>query len=329
MLQIQDNVLKMPAPELPPAPAADPLAPTIFHEPWWLDIATNGKHGVTEVTDDDGKVVGRLPYLLQSSFGIRRGVMPALAHFLGPAVIDGEGGADTRFLKRLEITRELIRKLPSASSYSFKCHGGMPDSIAFQREHFLTTVQFTHVIAPRASADLWKAMQHKRRSVITRAQKVLTPLEVKDPQVLVGFMQRNIDAYGIDCYYSMDACSALIKTSIEKERGRIMVARDPNGEFAAATFCVWDATSYYLFITARKPSTYRGSLTLLVWEAMKDAAARNLVFDMDGISSDESVAFFSGFGATVVPRYIVTRENKLMRVVRAIKHTYRKLNYYC
>ncbi len=311
------------------APVIDPLAPTIFHEPWWLEIATRGKYRVTEVTDDDGRVIGRLPYFLQSDLGITRGVMPPLTHFLGPAVIDGEGGADTRFLKQLEITRELVRKLPPASSYNIKCHRGIKDVIAFQREGFMTSVQFTHEVYPRATADVWKGMQHKRRSVITRARKHLSAVEISDPQVLINFMQRNLKSYGLTCSYDMEICRDLIQASFDRQCGRILATRDEKGNLAAAIFCVWDHHSSYFLISARGPSTYRGSLTLLVWEAMQHAAERNLIFDMDGVSSDESVSFFSGFGATVVPRYIVTRETRLMRIARSVRHAFKKPNYYC
>jgi hypothetical protein len=308
--------------------APDPLVPTIFHEHWWLDTATRGTYGITEVSES-GRVVGRMPYFLKSSLGMIKGIMPPLTHFLGPAVIEGEGSPDTRFLKQLEITRELIRKLPPASGYIMKCHRGVKDTLAFQRENFMTSVQFTHEIHPRPVPDIWKGMQHRRRSVITRAQKVLTPVEIRDPQVLIGFMQKNLNAYGIECNYSMEVCGKLIALSLEKQCGRILAARDPEGKLASAVFCVWDSTAYYLFITARCPSTYRGSLTLLVWEAMRDAAERNLIFDMDGVSSDESVAFFTGFGATVVPRYIVSRETKLLGIARAVQRVYKKPNFYC
>ena len=39
----------------------DLLTPTIFHESWWLDIATEGRYEVVEVTQN-GEVLGRLPY---------------------------------------------------------------------------------------------------------------------------------------------------------------------------------------------------------------------------------------------------------------------------
>src|ERR1700674_2575471 len=72
------------------APSYDPLAPTIFHEDWWLDAATGGNFEVVEVTVG-GRTVGRLPFNTTNRFGLKMIRMPALTYFLGPAIDEGEG----------------------------------------------------------------------------------------------------------------------------------------------------------------------------------------------------------------------------------------------
>src|SRR4030088_134044 len=102
----------------------DLLAPTIFHESWWLDVATDHRYSVAEVSSG-GKLVGKFPYLLIRRKGLSHIVMPTLTHFLGPALVEGEGSANTRFLRKFNITRELIAKLPPAIAYEIKCHAGV------------------------------------------------------------------------------------------------------------------------------------------------------------------------------------------------------------
>ena len=103
------------------------LTPTVFHEDWWLNAATNGAYEVAEVSNG-GKVVGRLPYFRMRKLGMTWGALPALTHFLGPAVDEGVGNANRRFVHRLEITRELIHKLPPARFTRIKCQRGIPDT---------------------------------------------------------------------------------------------------------------------------------------------------------------------------------------------------------
>src|SRR6202035_105800 len=104
-------------------------------------------------------------------FGLKMIRMPVLTYFLGPAINEGEGSPNTRFLKRLEITRELLERLPRASWQYVKCHRGIADVIAFQELGFRTYVQFTHEVTPDRVDVLWQQMRNKTRNVIRKAEE--------------------------------------------------------------------------------------------------------------------------------------------------------------
>jgi hypothetical protein len=44
----------------------DPLTPTIFHEPWWLEAASGGQYEEVTVSSG-GRTVGRLPFVRRKS----------------------------------------------------------------------------------------------------------------------------------------------------------------------------------------------------------------------------------------------------------------------
>src|SRR5687767_10823402 len=95
---------------------SDPLVPTIFHEPWWLSAATDGRYEEVTVTSA-GRTVGRLPYVRENHLGFSVCVAPNLTHFLGPAVVEGSGNPVNRTIRRHQITRELIQQLPRCSFF--------------------------------------------------------------------------------------------------------------------------------------------------------------------------------------------------------------------
>src|SRR5436305_10607116 len=84
----------------------DTLAPTVFHEDWWLNAATASHFNVAEVAIG-GRTVGRLPFQITNRFGLKVIRMPQLTHFLGPAINEGEGSPNNRFLKRMDTKRQL------------------------------------------------------------------------------------------------------------------------------------------------------------------------------------------------------------------------------
>jgi hypothetical protein len=292
--------------------APDLLTPTIFHESWWLDVATDHRYSVAEVSSG-GKVVGKLPYLLTRRKGLSHIVMPTLTHFLGPAVAEGEGSANTRFLRRLSITRELIAKLPSAISYEIKCHAGVSDVIAFQAENFLTTVQFTHEVHPLPEQQLWKRMRDKTRNVIRRAQEQYEVVTLDDSRAFIDFYAHNLQQKS---YLDLSVCGKIIQSCLARQRGRILAAKSREGELVAANFCAWDAKSAYYLMSTRADNAGNGAGSLLVWKAIVEAASRNLVFDMDGLASEGGILFFAGFGAEVRPRYVAERLTVLGHIRR-------------
>jgi len=284
----------------------DPLVPTIFHEPWWLDIVTGGQYGVAEMREH-GKVVGQLPYFLRKRLGITYSMLPPMTHFLGPAIVEGDGPPATRFLRRLNVTRELIRQLPPASVYRYKCHRDITDTLAFQQERFMTAVQYTHEIAPDTVDNLWKNLRSEKRKKIRQAERVLTVEDIVDPGEFWRLYDTNLRKRNITNICDERMCSTLVAACLERNRGRIHAVRDQNKTIVAAVFCIWDATASYYFMSTRTDGAHHGAISLLAWEGMKDAAALGLIFDLDGVYNAKSVLFFTEFGGVVQPRYIVTR----------------------
>ncbi len=283
------------------------LAPTIFHEDWWLDAAANGQYEVAEVASG-GSVIGRLPYRVTTRFGMKWCTAPELTYFLGPAVDEGTGNVYTRFMRRMEITRDLIRKLPRASFTQIKCHGGVNDVIAFQIEGMQTTVQFTYQIRPKSPDEIWHNIYNKKRRVIKRVvEKEMEVSNFDDPSKFMQFYETNLRARGLKNKLDVPACRRIIEACIARNRGRILAAFDEKKNFAAAIFCVWDhAVSYYM-MTTRTPASDSGIISALVWLAITDAAQRQLTFDFGGLIAAKAVSFYAAFGGDPSPRYVATR----------------------
>jgi len=296
----------------------DPLAPTIFHEEWWLNVATDNSFEVAEVTAG-GRMLGRLPYCVRKRFGHKMMHMPHLTYFLGPAVDEGEGSRNNRFLKRLEITRELIDKLPPGLSKYVKCHAGITDVIAFQERAFRTYVQFTHEVRPEPVEMIWQQMRNKTRNVIRRAEEQLFIREMTDPAEFLQLFEKNVALRGVQSELNITLCQKIIAASLERQRARILAACDKSKRVVAANVCVWDKTASYYLLSTRNSDAGNGASSLLIWQAMKDAIRRNLLFDFAGLGTQGSILFYTGFGAAVSPRYVAVCMEPLTRIAMAAK----------
>jgi len=302
------------------------LEPTIFHEPWWLEIASSGNYKVAEV-QSGGKTVGRLPYLVYKRFGIPHIEMPMLTHFLGPALTEGDGSANNRFLRHLGITRELIQKLPRASLTAMKLHYGISETIAFQEQGFRTSVQFTHEIDPAPKDLLWANLRNKTRNVIRRAEEQFQIKEMTDAREFMIFYLGNLAARKVRSFLNRDICERLIQECIERGRGCILAAYSGKS-LLAANFYIWDRRYYYFLLSTRSLTSGNGATSLLLWEAIKDSAQRGLIFDSDGLNSSGAILFFAGLGGTVKPRYIVSKSDLRGKLVETMRDAVWGKNYF-
>ena len=295
---------------LPGVPAPDPMVPTIFHEPWWLAAMAGDR--LEEVTvAAGGRMVGRFPFVVVRSFGGRTSCeMPPLTHFLGPAVDEGAGSSCNRALKRSQIIRELLEQMPRTGGFHQRMHRGIPDTMVFAEQGYRTPVQFTFEVAPAPEAVLWKNMRDKTRNVIRRAREGYEVVELDDPERFVALYRDNILARGGRFYYRRDDVARLCAEALARGCGRVVAARGANGALAAAIFHVWDAGSAYYLLSTRDAGSDNAAASLLVWDAIRHAAARGLVFDFDGVASHGSRVFFTGFGGEIRPRYVATRYSR-------------------
>jgi hypothetical protein len=296
-------------------------APTIFHEPWWLEAATAGRIKEVVIYDSNGAVAGRLPYFrVRKQNGQSAIVMPTLTHMLGPALYERPVEANTVHLtKRLAITRALVAQLPKSSHISYLLHGGVTDALAFTELGFSTSAAFTVEICPAPADLLWRQMRDKTRNVIRRAQDSLQVGELHDVEAFISFYEDNLQSRGLRNYYDRSDCKRVIAECIGRCAGRILVASDQAGAYQSAIFTAWDQKMEYFLMSTRRMSSGNGAVSLLVWTALTRAAEAGLGFDLDGIIPGSNTLLLTGFGGEVKPRYIVTKSTVVYEVSRYVK----------
>jgi hypothetical protein len=306
-------------------PVYDPLVPTVFHESWWLKAMANDQYDEA-VVYSGGKMVGRFPYIVRQRPGGRTSCeMPALTHFLGPAIDEGSGTACNRSLKHAGILKELLQGMPRTGGFRHRMHRGIQDTMAFQESGYSTSVDFTFEIHPAEEALLWKNMRDKTRNMIRRAREKFEVVPISDPELFAQLYQQNIQARGNAFYYDRRDIVRLCQETMLRDQGRIIAARTADGAIAAAIFHVWDARSAYYLLSTRVGDSDNSAVSLLLWDAICHAAERNLIFDFDGVASHGSRVFFTGFGGDIRPRYVVTRDTLYYRISDAVAKSCKSL----
>jgi hypothetical protein len=307
------------------------IANSIFHEPWWLSAATNGRYEEVLV-EQGGKVVGRLPYLSTQRGCFRLSRMPPFTHLLGPVIYTGVGKPQTRLTHRLSIARELIDKLPPfihfEQQFDPSADDGLAiaDGLAFQDRGFGVAHQYTFEIDCRKElVHLWDAMHFKTRQHIRRAEKKYETRSVDDPAIFTEAYLSNIKAHGRTNVMDFERFPALFAECRSRNCGEILAAFAEDGSPAAMVYLVWSSTTMYYLLSTRRPDAGDGgSINMLLWSAVKHAHARSLIFDLDGVYSSGAARFLSGYGGQIKPRLSVRRSGTMYGAWQYLKQRYAK-----
>ncbi len=204
------------------------LYPTIYHETWWLDICAGGKIEEASI-ERAGAMIARMPYMVSRHLGFVTCGAPPLVHFSGPAFAPMDGPPQTRIQSRNDVTRDLIAQLPRHDQFSMKLYHGITGTLAFQREGFKTTVQFTFEVDPLSHVKIWAGIRRGHRRLIRDAEAIYTIGSAAKPSEFVEFYAANIANAGKVFRFDQDLVTRLIEACLARSRGLLLLARDASG----------------------------------------------------------------------------------------------------
>ncbi len=235
---------------------------------------------------------------------------------------DPAAGA-SRHARAVTIISQLIDSLPRADHIWFRLHGGIDNTLAFDRAGFSNQVHYTSEIAPAPEAELWANLHSKTRNSIRFAKDQCLVSETADAAVFADFYAECMKLAGKSNDYDRGHMAQMVKSVFDHHAGQVLLAHLPNGEPQAAVFTVWDQQRAYYYMSCRHPAGVRGAIELLIWLALTGAAARGQVYDMDGIhvvhGAIPNLTLLTRFGGHIAPRFQVSRSKGLLRLAGAFR----------
>jgi hypothetical protein len=302
---------------------------SIFHESWWLDLATN-REWQSALVLSRGEVVGEMPYAISKKGIWRVCTQPPLTRSLGPIVKAGKKRTSHDWRDRHEVTEDLIAQLPRCARIHQILDWRVSEALAFTAWGFSVSVHFTIQISPdRTGTDVWEAMRPNTRNLIRRAAERMTVREISDIDEFAAFYEGNLLRRRSENIYG-GVMRKLIEEAVRRKAGVLLGAYENDHSLTAAIALVWDNMTMYYLLSSRSGSAHGGAISLLLWFAMRIARKRNLVFDFDGIGSPGILKFLAGFGGTLAQRLEVERlrvDYAAMRAVRRGVSTARRGGY--
>lgn len=283
----------------------------IFMMPWWLDAVCAGKEwGVLLAEDENGAIVGAMPYLLCKRAWYKYIVMPQQTQ-IGGIWVTAEITADR--WRTAEVCRQLKEQL-DAMGLAYYYQQYMPGSLCVDAMHalgFKTQERVTYRIEDLSDLDavINSFSKNKKRQL----QKALSlhaehTMEAED---FYRFHTRCLQARKRECSYSREFLLVLERKARRLGQCEILSICNADGAPYAAAFLVWDTKSMYYLIPAFDPAFKEsGASALLVLEALKLAREKHVIFDFEGSMDRGTAKHYKQFGSIPTTYFSVEKYYK-------------------
>jgi Acetyltransferase (GNAT) domain len=198
-----------------------------------------------------------------------------------------------------------------------------PDSdmnLAFVTCSYAVTNTFTFVWDGTPSPDrLWRDMQPKtRRKIHACAKRLHTERHTDiDRYNRMSALEHGSRLTNHDDFASIEN---IFQACVHRKRATVLSAVDQDGKDVAVSVLVWGCGVLYNLLAARHPGEAGpGANSFLLWEAMRIAREKGLIYDSDGVYSPHAAVFYSRFGLTPKVRPAVNQGNRWWKMVLMTK----------
>jgi hypothetical protein len=292
----------------------------VYMQRWFAEIAERSEGTRNILVTENEKVVGSLPLMFgRNSIGMKHAYNLHWARLCGPVV--PESVCQT---ERAEIIRRLIRQLPTDVSYCLTLATEF-DYEVFLSEGFEPDLEDNYIVTPDRSPALYQSFSKMTKRHIRQAEDQLI-VSTTTPRTFIDTYAADLRRRHRKSYAPLGIAHDALEEGLRRGQASIFTATSRvTGEVDAAVASLWDDVNYYYWMTTRRihlngeSRPHQGAVKLLLWRAIQDASARNLVFDFDGVPSEGASRLYKGMGAQRSARYRVKRNTSIERYLGSFR----------
>lgn len=295
-------------------------ANSIFEQPWWLEAVAPGQWEEALVTNRNGEVIARMPFVRSG----RRITMPSLTQNLGiwmaPSIQDD-------YTAQKDAINEIFGRFRDCTSV---CHTLSPMNTYVLPLRWLgyhTETRFTYRLSDLTDCDrLYGDLAKNCKRHIKSAQKKVTISDKTDVNVLWAMLNKTFEAQNRKNPMPREVLERIVAACEARGHGKYMEARDEAGNVHSCAYYVYDEkVCYYLFGASDPAFRSSGAQSLLLWEGIQFASRHSEVFDFEGSMIEGIETFFRQFGGTCTPYYEVRKMTLFQEIMEVLKPRVKRL----
>lgn len=292
------------------APPVTRFTHCLFQEDWWLEaVAPNAWQAIVIGSGQD--IQARLPFVHTRGALLSTIRHPSLTQFMGPWYRPTGGKTSTSLGREKELANELFAQLPACDFFSMNFHPAITNWLPYYWMKYEPVPRVAYVLEQLGTeAALWDGLQPNIRREIRKAEKRVEVVRSDDVDLLVELNRKTFNRQGVTLPYAPQTLHRLDAACAARKARQIYFARDEHRRIHAAMYTVFDdRCAYYLLGGADPALRNSGASSLLLWNAIIDAAKTSASFNFSGSIHERIEHFLRAFGGQQKTYMNVRRAN--------------------
>ena len=264
----------------------------------------------------DGSVIGALPYLLGSKFGLRYIVQPQLTQYNGPWYHYPERLNMRKKLQfQYDVDKQLISHLKGLR-LAFFSQSFAPEAtnwLPYHWDGYRQSTRYSYRYEDLSdTAKLLDGMSPKdRRGKIVSLMPNLNVVTTVTPDRFAAMVDDYWEGQGKKCLLQRDFVQSVCESALQHGHGLIVGLEDKEtGLMKGAAFAIYDSRCAYSLMSAfdRNYGT-AGISECLFWALIQTLSSRTKAFDFEGSMDREIEYYYRSFGATPIAYHHIWKIN--------------------
>jgi len=298
----------------------------LFMQAWWLNaVCVEGKLWDVLLYEENGKIVGVMPYHLLKKWGFKIILQPQLTQYNGVWIDYPE---DIKLHKRYSFEKRVMKNLIDqlenlkVSYYSQSFHHSFTNWQPFYWRDFEQTTRYTYQIKYLSNLEkILTDFDYSKRTRVTNEERFFVDF-LLTPEDFYIFHKRTLLQRNSVIEYSEKLLVSICNEAKNRNQGQIIALKDENDKLCSTIFLAWDSNNAYNLITSIDfLSKSRTASTKMFWEAIKFVSDKAKVFDFEGSMIEGVAQSFQQFGAEQVPYFNITKSySKIFSLLQQIRN---------
>lgn len=276
--------------------------------------------------NNDGKIQGVLPYFIGKKWIISTSIQALLTPYLGPYLVYPHNMDKNVSIYgyQMKVVQELINQLPSVHLSKMRLMPEYGNWMPFYFNNYNQTSRYTYRIFPDSESILKNNLKSNVRNDLAKGYKTFTIKRDIDVDTLYQLNTKTFKRKNQNPPFGKDHLQKLVDVLREHKQVSMYSAYVESYPAASIMIVNDQQCAYCLLIGLDKSIGKGGAVQLLLWEAIKDANKKGLIFDFEGSMIPEVEPVFRSFGGTLTPYHVVSKSNKWLG---AIYHIWKGQNF--